>query len=217
MSRFLFLVSIIFFIASCSSIYQSRDLRPYGTKQSRKYEQKAEYKKPTKSEKAKPSKPRKKKPSKQENVINASFTDVWFATLEGIKWIKWSPAFIDEKSGEIILKEAYVYKKSGKILRTFKWPTDDTQRLQSIDDYLQTIAYYKDSSKIYRPVFSQESMKIKIIRIKNTKTKIDIDYKIRPYLDSAKFAEEIKSNNYIETVLLQKIKENLKDSFIDTT
>jgi len=216
MTKFLFLISIIFLITSCRSIYQSRDIKPYGTEQPKRFEQKAERKKPATIEKAKPSRAREKKPSEQENVISASFTDVWFATLEGIKWIKWSPAFIDEKSGEIILKEAYVYKKSGKILRTFRWPTIDTEGLPSIDDYLQTIGYYEDSNKIYRPVFSQESMRIKVIRIKNTKTQIDIDYKIRPYLDSARFADELKSNNYIETILLQKIKENLKDSLIDT-
>ena len=161
--------------------------------------------------------PSKEEPTEEKNVFNASFTDVWFATLEGVKWIKWSPAFMDEKTGEIILKEAYVYKKSGNIVRTFQWPTGEVRKLPNIDDYLKKVAIYNAATNVYRPVFSQESMRIRITRLKNTKTKVDIDYNITPYLESANFAEEVKSNNYIESLLLKKIWETLQGSYINTT
>jgi hypothetical protein len=217
MGKIIVIVPIICLFTSCSTFYPYRDVKPDKGTQTRKYERKTENTVPPITKETKPSLPSKEETVEGENVFNASFTDVWFATLEGVQWIKWSPAFIDEKTGEIVLKEAYVYKKSGNIIRTFTWPIGEIQNFPDIDDYLNKVAFYNTNSNVNRPVFSQESMRIKVTRLSNTKTKVDIDYTITPYLDSANFAEEIKSNNYIETLLLVKIKEKLQGSYINTT
>ncbi len=217
MGKIILIVAMICLIASCSTFYPYRDVKPDKGTQTRKYERKTERTVPPATKEKKPSLPGKEETVEEDNVFNASFTDVWFATLEGVQWIKWPAAFVDEKTGEIVLKEAYVYKKSGNIIRTFTWPTGDMQSFPDIDDYLNKVAFYDINSNAHRPVFSQEIMRIKVTSLSNTKTKVDIDYVIRPYLDSANFAGEVKSNNYIETVLLVKIKEKLKGSYINTT
>ena len=215
MGKIIIIVVIIFSTASCSTFHPYRKVLPDKSTQTRKYERKPESTTPPIARKKKPSLPSKEEV--EENVFSASFTDVWFATLDGVQWIKWPPVFVDEKTGEIILKEAYVYKKSGNIMRTFTWPTGEIHHFPDIYDYLNKVAFYDNSANTSRPVFSQESMRIKVTRLSNTKTKVDIDYVIRPYLDSGDFTNEVKSNNYIETLLLGKIREKLEGSYIDTT
>lgn len=215
MGKIIIIVVIIFSTASCSTFYPYKKIKPDESTQTRRYERETESTVPPITKEKKPSLPSKEEV--EENVFSASFTDVWFATLEGVQWIKWPPAFVDEKTGEIVLKEAYVYKKSGNIMRTFTWPTGEIRNFPDIDDYLNKVAFYNNSDDTNRPVFSQESMRIKVTRLSNTKTKVDIYYVIRPYLDSANFANEVKSNNYIETLLLVKIREKLQGSYIDTT
>jgi hypothetical protein len=215
MGKIIVIIAIICSTASCSTFYPYKKVEPDRGTQTRKYERKSERTAPPIAKQKKPSLPSEEEP--EENVFNASFTDVWFATLEGVQWIKWPPAFVDEKTGEIVLKEAYVYKRSGNIMRTYTWPTGETRNFPDIDDYLNKVAFYDSSANTNRPVFSQESMRIKVTRLSNTKTRVDIHYAIRPYLDSANFANEIKSNNYIETLLLAKIREKLAGSYINTT
>jgi hypothetical protein len=216
MSKLIFVIAVICFFGSCSTLYPYREVRPDKHTQTRKYERKTEKTVPPATNGEKPSSTGKEEMAEEENVFNASFTDVWFATLDGVQWIKWPPAFVDEKTGEIVLKEAYVYKKSSNIIRTFTWPSGEIQNFPDIDDYLTKIAFYDVGSNGGRPIFSQEMMRIKVSRLSNTKTRVDIDYTIRPYLDSSDFADEVKSNNYIETVLLVKIKEKLEGSYINT-
>lgn len=209
------LVILLYLLSGCSIIKSSREVKPTDTKPTRKYERKTESSQISKPEDSKQSAPSKLEPSEDEDVLNASFTDVWFATIGGIKWMKWPPIYVDEKQGEILLKEAYVYKKGGSIVRTFKWPDLDSRTTTSIDDYLQKISFYNPSDVVSRPIFSQESMTINIKSVRNTKTKVEIEYKITPYLESGEFAKDVKSNDYIESVLLKKIKENLSGSLIE--
>src|SRR5579885_666722 len=64
---------------------------------------------------AKPPKRGAEIPPELNNVFNASFNQTWSATLAGLEWIKWSPAFTDKNEGTIRLKEAYVYRRSGNL------------------------------------------------------------------------------------------------------
>ena len=112
----------------------------------------------------------------------------------------------------IRLKEAYVFRQSGKLRRIYYWPPIGVAKRSSIDDYLEKVAYYRnDFFNAERTVLSQETMEIEIISLSNSQTKVVIDYKIRPYLESGKFKEQIKSNGYIESLLLDRIRENLRD------
>ena len=65
----------------------------------------------------------------KHNFIKAPYADVWKAALESVNWVKWNIAFMDEGEGVIRLKEAYVYRKSGKLLRSYTFPSQaDIQR-----------------------------------------------------------------------------------------
>jgi hypothetical protein len=145
------------------------------------------------------------------NVFNSSAEEVSAALLEALQWMKWQPAFVDKGQGRIRLKEAYVFRQSGKLRRVYHWPPIGVAKRSSIDDYLEKIAYYRnDFFYDERAVISQETMEIEIISLPNSQTKAVIDYRIRPYLEPGKFKEQVKSNGYIESLLLDRIRENLR-------
>ncbi len=150
-------------------------------------------------------------PSRLDNVFNASFSQTWLATLGALKWMKWIPAFMDQKKGTIRLKEAYVYRKSENLFRGYQWPSKEEANQSGINDYLEKVAYYDNNIFDFdKAIFSQESMEIKVISLSKSQTRVEIDYKIIPYLSSGKFASQVKSNGYIESLLLEKIREGLK-------
>jgi len=142
-----------------------------------------------------------------ENVFNAPFIDVWIAAIESVKWIKWNIAFIDEREGVIRLKEAYAYRRSGKLLRTYSWPTKENLQTSSINDYLEKVGRYNPGGS--NTVFTQENLKMTVITLSDDVTEVDIDYTIRPYTFSGKIGYEVESRGFIESLLLERIKESL--------
>jgi len=142
-----------------------------------------------------------------ENVFNAPFIDVWIAAIESVKWIKWNIAFIDEREGVIRLKEAYAYRRSGKLLRTYSWPTKENLQTSSINDYLEKVGRYSPGGS--NTVFTQENLKMTVIMLSDDVTEVDIDYTIRPYTFSGKIGYEIESRGFIESLLFERIKESL--------
>jgi len=189
MKRLFYLTPIIL-VLGCASIFPSGEVGPYKSEETRSY------------------RPKKVEPLRR-NVFDASFDRVWSATLEGLKWMKWVPAFTDELEGTIRLKEAYVYRKSGKLLRIYNWPPRQELAQSSIEDYLKKVSDYNPGFGIDPPAFSQESMRIKLIGLSGSRVKVEIDYKIRPYFSSGRFTDSVKSSGYIESLLLERIKENL--------
>jgi len=141
------------------------------------------------------------------NEFNDPFIDVWLAAIESVKWLKWNIAFIDERGGVIRLKEAYAYRKSGKMLRTYTWPSKENLQTSSINDYLEKVGRY--SPRGSSTVFTQENLKMTIIRVSDDVTKVDIDYTIRPYTFAGKIGYEVESNGFIESLLLERMKESL--------
>ena len=148
--------------------------------------------------------------NKAENVFNAPFIDVWLATIESANWIKWNIAFLDEREGIIRLKEAYAYRKGGKLLRIYNWPNKENLQTSSINDYLEKIGRYHPGQS--STVFTQENLKMTVIKVSPNVTKVDIDYTIRPYTFSGKIGYEVESNGFIESLFLERIKQNLDGS-----
>lgn len=160
--------------------------------------------------KAYPFKQKEATPTMPGNVFNAPFSEVWSATLQGLKWMKWNPAFLEKEDGTIRLKEAYVYTKSGRLFRNYRWPSKEEAKQSDIDDYVdKVVTYDKNIFDFDRPVFSQENMTIEVIKLSKSQTKVNISYKINLYLDSGKFASGVKSSGYIESLLFEQIKERL--------
>lgn len=167
---------------------------------------------PPKTDKTKVEKPTKpvKVDTSTDNVFNAPYIDVWLAAIESTKWIKWNIAFLDDRDGVIRLKEAYAYRKGGKLLRTYTWPSKENLQTSSINDYLEKVGRYNPGQS--STVFTQENLKIDVIKVSADVTKVDIDYTIRPYTFSGKIGYEVESNGFIESLLLERIKENLDAS-----
>ncbi len=141
------------------------------------------------------------------NEFNAPFIDVWLAAIESVKWLKWNIAFIDEREGVIRLKEAYAYRKSGKLLRKYSWPSKENLQTSSINDYLEKVGRFTPRGT--STVFTQENLRLTVIKVSDDVTKVDIDYTIRPYTFAGKIGYEVDSNGFIESLLLERIKESL--------
>jgi hypothetical protein len=145
-----------------------------------------------------------------DNVFEAPFIDVWLAAIESTNLIKWNIAFLNERDGVIRLKEAYAYRKGGKLLRTYAWPDKENLQTSSINDYLEKVGRYNPGQS--STVFTQENLKMTVVKVSANVTKVDIDYTIRPYTFSGKIGYQVESNGFIESLLLERIKENLDGS-----
>ena len=164
--------------------------------------------KPPPKKTASQNKPKEKPTELKPNEFSEPYSKVWTAAVESVKWLQWPPAFVDEESGVIRLKEAYVYRKSGKLLRTYTWPSKDALQTSDINDYVEKIGRYSPSTG--RTVFTQENLKLTLTKQPDDITRVDIDYTIRPYTFSGKIGYEIDSNGYIESRLLERMKETLE-------
>lgn len=139
--------------------------------------------------------------------INAPYKESWRAALESVNYLKWPPAFMEEQDGVIRLKEAYVYRKNGKLIRSYTFPSQGDIQRSNINDYLEKVARYTPGSA--RTAFTQENLKITIIKISDDATEIEIDYSIRPYTFDGKIGYEVISDGYIESLIIDRMKEDL--------
>lgn len=198
MRKIIFLLPLLLLIASCSrpSVYIPESYRV-------KKKQTAETQETVEKEAAIITSGEKE----TQNIINAPFDDAWAAALQSIQFLKWPVAFMDEQDGDIRLKEAYVYRKSGKLVRAYTWPTKaDTQR-SNINDYLEKIARWTPGSS--NTIFTQENLKLTLTKVSDDVTEIDIDYSIRPYTYSGKIGYEVVSDGYIESLIIERMRHNL--------
>ncbi|MEQ9618938.1 MAG: hypothetical protein RIG61_07160 [Deltaproteobacteria bacterium] len=139
--------------------------------------------------------------------INATYRESWGAALESVNYLKWPPAFMEEQDGVIRLKEAYVYRKNGKLIRSYTFPSRTDIQRSDINDYLEKVARYTPGTT--RTTFTQENLKITLSKISDDTTEIKIDYSIRPYTFDGKIGYEVISNGYIESIILDRMKEDL--------
>jgi len=197
----LILLILILFVASCGGggVYYPRKNKTVNVPPPKT--EKVEKKEPVKKTKVDPS---------ADNVFEAPFLDVWLAAIESTNLIKWNIAFLNERDGVIRLKEAYAYRKGGKLLRTYAWPDKKNLQTSSINDYLEKIGRYNPGQS--STVFTQENLRMTVIKVSADVTKVDIDYTIRPYTFSGKIGYQVESNGFIESLLLERIKENLDGS-----
>lgn len=146
----------------------------------------------------------------QSNQFAQPYDEVWSAAIESVKWLQWPPAYVDESQGVIRLKEAYVYRKAGKLFRAYTWPTKEALQTSDINDYVEKVG--RHNPKTGQTVFTQENLKISLKEGKNDVTSVDIDYSIRPYTFSGKIGYEIQSNGFIESRILERMRETLDGS-----
>ena len=190
----IFLLLSILFTLSCgrSSVYIPRSY---------------EVKKPPPTKTSTGKKSSKKRADLKSNEFQAPFNEVWLAAIESVKWLQWPPAFVDEARGVIRLKEAYVYRKSAKLFRTYTWPSKEALQTSDINDYIEKIGRHTPRSG--RTVFTQENLRLTLTKTPGDITVVDIDYTIRPYTFSGKIGFEIESNGYIESLLLDRMRETI--------
>ena len=142
--------------------------------------------------------------------LNGTYDEVWYATIESIKWMKWKTFLTDKKSGSIVLKEAYVYKKDGNLKRIYHWPPKDQILNSDMREYIKTISNIKDSAILDNTGFTHENMRITLKKSEDNKVRIALEYSVFPYLKSMILGDQIESNYYIESLILEKTKENLR-------
>jgi hypothetical protein len=145
--------------------------------------------------------------SEEYTNFKAPYNEVWTAALESVEFLKWPIAFVDPDEGVIRLKEAYVYRKSGKLLRSYTYPSKTDIQSSSINDYLEKIAKYTPGTA--DTVYTQENLKVTLKKISDEVTEAKIDYSIRPYTYRGTIGYEVLSNGYIDSMIIDKMKERL--------
>jgi hypothetical protein len=145
--------------------------------------------------------------SAEYSNFKAPYNDVWTAALESVEILKWLIAFVDPTEGVIRLKEAYVYRKSGKLLRAYVYPSKADIQTSTINDYLEKVAKYKPGTA--NTVYTQENLKVTVKKISDDVTEVKIDYSIRPYTYQGTIGYEVLSNGYIDSMVIDQMKEKL--------
>lgn len=188
MKRILLLLIIVFFIQGCSGIPR-----------------------PGIFEESEPvAKPEQKEDDKKfsGNILNYGVNQSVKALVEAVEWAKWDIAFINEEAGTIILKEAYVYRKDGKLLRVYHWPEGQYIASSDISDYIDKVT---TSSTFFseKVSFTQESMRIELTEISGNRTEINFVYTIRPFKLSESIKSRLSSSGYIENLILERASKSL--------
>ena len=187
---------LLFTLGSCSKI-PTKDIF-------RKSKPKVEEKKPIPEKEEK-----EEKVFTNKATLNADYNSVWNATIESIKWIKWKTFLTDKESGNIVLKEAYVLNKNDKLTRIYHWPPKDQLLNSDMKNYIETISNIENKELSEAAGFTHETMRINLKKSSHNLVDINFEYTIFPYLKTMELGEQINSNFYIETILIDKIKEEL--------
>ena len=145
--------------------------------------------------------------SEEYTNFNAPYNEVWTAALQSVEILKWPIAFVDPAEGVIRLKEAYVYRKSGRLLRSYTYPSKADIQASSINDYLEKVAKYTPGTA--NTVYTQENLKVTLKKISEEVTEVNIDYSIRPYTYQGTIGYEVLSNGYIDSMIIDKMEEEL--------
>lgn len=148
---------------------------------------------------------------KGSDIFTSSLNKLWRNAKATADWMKWEIAIKDYNRGFIQLREAYVYKKNDKILRIYHWPSKKYLNSSDIKEWLKVVSNYSDyKTSGLKPVFSQEYMIIRFVRLTKTQYEVRIEYKIRPYYeDGASFNDRASSSGYIESLFFDKMRERL--------
>lgn len=145
---------------------------------------------------------------KEEDIhFNSPYDKVFSAAVASVEFLKWPVAFAEQEEGSIRLKEAYVYNKNGKLFRSYVYPSKSDTSGSNINYYLERVAKY--SSGTADTIYTQENLKITIKKVTDVKTDVKIDYSIRPYTLDGIIGYEVISNGYIETLIVDHMKDIL--------
>lgn len=153
-------------------------------------------------------------PDKEGDLTNTAIFDyppnkVWNAANESIYWIKWKPFMNDRDNNVLVLKEAYVYEKADSIKRIYNWPPMKELQESDLSDYLEKVSLVEDRDIRNNTMFTQENMRIRITGESEDRTKVTIQYEVIPHLKNGDIGNIVPSSFYIESIVLNKIRENL--------
>lgn len=145
--------------------------------------------------------------TEESYIIKAAYAQAWIAALKSVEYLQWPIAFVDEHDGVIRLKEAYVFRKGGTLHRMYTYPSQAEINASNINDWLEKVTRVRPTSST--TAFTQENLKIKLEKVSEEETKIDIDYSVRPYAMDGKIGYEALSGGYIESIIIEHMKEEL--------
>jgi len=145
--------------------------------------------------------------NEQSYIVKASYAQAWSAALKSVEYLRWPIAFVDEHDGVIRLKEAYVYRSGGTLNRMYNYPSQAEINASNVNDWLEKVTRVRPVSST--TAFTQENLKIQLEKISDDETKVDIDYSVRPYAMDGKIGYEALSGGYIESIIIERMNENL--------
>jgi hypothetical protein len=143
--------------------------------------------------------------TEEETNFKAPYDKVFSAAVESVQFLKWPVAFVEQQDGSIRLQEAYVYKKGGKLFRSYTYPSRSDTSNSNINYYLEKVAKYTPGTA--DTIFTQENLKIKVTKVSDSVTEVRIDYSIRPYTLAGTIGYEVMSNGYIESLIIDHMED----------
>lgn len=139
--------------------------------------------------------------------FNAPYDKVFAAALESVQFLQWPIAFAEQQDGTIRLQEAYVYEKNGKLFRSYTWPASSDTSRSNVNYYLEKVGKYTPGTSDTH--FTQENLKVSVTKVSDDVTEVKIDYYIHPYTLQGTIGYEVMSNGYIETIIIDHMKDIL--------
>ncbi len=150
---------------------------------------------------------------KNETVtFNAGYDEVWDATLTAVDETSWNVKSSDKTKGEIKLQPSFVYNPAfAEYVRIYKEPTNKQIEDSNVEPYLREISYFEKVTPPPappHPLFSRETMTIKVEGFSAVSTGVKINYMIEPFNDyQIGYLGTVPSKGKLENSIYKRINE----------
>jgi outer membrane protein OmpA-like peptidoglycan-associated protein len=147
-------------------------------------------------------------------VFNASYDEVWSATIAALESLDWRIQSQDMSTGRIQFETSYVYSPEfDKRDRVYAEPTNQQIKDSKVMAYLRQISYFEKLTPPPappNPKFVKEKLRVDVKSLSPSETEVKLSYKIMPFFDyKIGYLGTVKSRGYLEKMVLNDINETL--------
>jgi outer membrane protein OmpA-like peptidoglycan-associated protein len=147
-------------------------------------------------------------------VFNASYDEVWSATIAALESLDWRIQSQDMSTGRIQFETSYVYSPEfDKRDRVYAEPTNQQIKDSKVMAYLRQISYFEKLTPPPappNPQFVKEKLRVDVKSLAPSETEVKLNYKIMPFFDyKIGYLGTVRSRGHLEKMVLQEINDAL--------
>ncbi len=147
-------------------------------------------------------------------VFDASYDEVWSATIAALESLDWRIQSQDMSTGRIQFETSYVYSPEfGKRDRVYAEPTNQQIKDSKVMAYLRQISYFEKLTPPPappNPQFVKEKLRVDVKSLAPSETEVKLSYKIMPFFDyKIGYLGTVRSRGHLEKMVLQEINDAL--------